>query len=196
MVVENSRSTPLEVASAQFAKLATSARAIPQLTAFGSVVTLLNRILRWTNARAHVVIFRWCACVGPATIKELFELHRIQGYKAFTANPSLGSLVDHIVQYVCDVMQNAMQKEHGRRSQRSKTPRQLSTSQPDIALKHGVFGSKPADLAHVPGDLYGMISVRSFGCRAKFETVLATRAVCRPVKRVSWLAYQHNRFRT
>ncbi|KAJ7021111.1 hypothetical protein C8F04DRAFT_1195792 [Mycena alexandri] len=148
MVVDNDRSTTVEIAAAQFLKLAASAQTIPQFSAFERVTAFLSRILRWTNARAHIVIYRWCSSIGPATIKTLFELHRERGYPALVSNQAMALLVDHIVQYVCQAKKNLQENQQSKRRR---------VSAPASPTKHGAFGPTPPDLSHLPGDLYGIV---------------------------------------
>ncbi|KAJ7089448.1 hypothetical protein C8R44DRAFT_990885 [Mycena epipterygia] len=159
MVVENSNRTSVEVAGAQFTKLATSAGAISQLTACQRATSLLTRILRWTNARSHIVIYRWCTSIGPETIKALFERHREFGFAGFTGNHPLGLLVDHIVQFIYNAKRIYAEKGAERRAQSRKTSTRAANSQPAVtpSLGHGNFGPVPPDLTHIPSDLYGLL---------------------------------------
>ncbi|KAJ7713410.1 hypothetical protein B0H16DRAFT_1621186, partial [Mycena metata] len=146
MVIEHHRSSAVEIAAAQFQKLTLSAQAMPELGAAERVTNLLNRILRWTSARAHIVIYRWCSYIGSATVKGLFELHRRQGFTTLSSNPAMAQLVDHIVQYVCSAKTRLEEADLRRRG------RGASSS------SHGAFGPAPADLARLPGDLYGLLN--------------------------------------
>ncbi|KAJ6461829.1 hypothetical protein C8R47DRAFT_1159051 [Mycena vitilis] len=155
MVIDSSNSSTLEVARAEFAKLTSSLRAIPHLTALERVTTLLTRVLRWTNARAHIVIYRWCSLIGPATIKALFELHRDKGRDGFIANPAIGKLVNHIHQYICAAQEKIRQKERDRKAaQRAKGK---GKQQPDNS-SNAVSQNVQPDLSRVPGDLFGMLT--------------------------------------
>ncbi|KAJ7614215.1 hypothetical protein B0H17DRAFT_1341239 [Mycena rosella] len=129
IVVDADWTSPQQVAIAQFNSLATSTSVMSKLTAYERVTGLLTRILQLTNSCALITIYRWCSSIGPQIVKALFELHRDKGHRAFTANPSLGLLVDHIVQFVCDAKTRAVEKE---RAMATKME-QASSSQPDIS---------------------------------------------------------------
>ncbi|KAJ6534092.1 hypothetical protein B0H19DRAFT_1080594 [Mycena capillaripes] len=136
-IIDNRQSSKLTIATAEFTKLMSSAATISQVTAFEQVTSLLTRILRWTSARAHIVIYRWCASIGPSTIKHLFDVHRAEGFEGFRGNRPLGLVVDHIVQHVCEAMKS---------------------NYPNSSLSHGPFGSPVlGDLTHIPGALYGLL---------------------------------------
>ncbi|KAJ7710324.1 hypothetical protein B0H17DRAFT_1123484 [Mycena rosella] len=155
IVVDADWTSPQQVAIAQFNSLATSTSVMSKLTAYERVTGLLTRILQLTNSCALITIYRWCSSVGPQTAKALFELHRDKGHRAFTANPSLGLLVDHIVQFVCDAKTRAVEKERVRRAARNKNSQ--TPTPKAVSIKHGAFGAVVQDLLHLPGDLYGLI---------------------------------------
>ncbi|KAJ7688143.1 hypothetical protein B0H17DRAFT_1135797 [Mycena rosella] len=151
VVVGNSASTPLEVACAQFTKISTSAGEW--------ATTLLTRILRWTNSRALIIIYRWCTVAGPRTIQGLFDLHREKGFSAFTAMPTLGHLVDHIVQFVFGEKITRMEKEKSRRAEaRKRSTRATNKDTTAATPTHGKFGPIRTDLNHIPADLYGVLA--------------------------------------
>ncbi|KAJ7698284.1 hypothetical protein B0H17DRAFT_1129809 [Mycena rosella] len=159
VVVGNSASTPLEVACAQFTKISTSAGAMVKLAAFQRATTLLTRILRWTNSRALIIIYRWCTVAGPRTIQGLFDLHREKGFSAFTAMPTLGHLVDHIVQFVFGEKITRMEKEKSRRAEaRKRSTRAANKDTTAATPTHGKFGPIRTDLNHIPADLYGVLA--------------------------------------
>ncbi|KAF7341676.1 hypothetical protein MSAN_02065900 [Mycena sanguinolenta] len=139
-VIDNKQSSQLAIASAEFTKLTSSATVLTQAPTYERVTNLLTRTLRWTSARAHIVIYRWCAGVGPNTIKGLFELHRTEGFAGFGGNRALGLVVDHIVQHVCAAMKRNPDKHV------NPTPR------------HGPFGPiVGGDVTYIPGGLYGLL---------------------------------------
>ncbi|KAF8188550.1 hypothetical protein K438DRAFT_2019292 [Mycena galopus ATCC 62051] len=139
-VIDNNQSSQLEIATAEFTKLTSSAAVLTQTPTFERVTGLLTRVLRWTSARAHIVVYRWCASTGPNTIKDLFELHRTKGFNGFKENRALGLVVDHVVQHVCDAMK--------------RNPTKHITPSPH----HGPFGPIVlGDLTHIPGGLYGLL---------------------------------------
>ncbi|KAJ6460878.1 hypothetical protein C8R45DRAFT_941388 [Mycena sanguinolenta] len=95
-VIDNKQSSQLAIATAEFTKLTSSATVLTQAPTFEP--------LRWTSACAHIVVYRWCATVGPNMVKDLFELHCSEGFAGFAGNHALGLMVDHIVQHICDTM--------------------------------------------------------------------------------------------
>ncbi|KAJ7477494.1 hypothetical protein FB451DRAFT_985365, partial [Mycena latifolia] len=137
-----------------------SVRAIPQITAFERAAALLTGILRWTNARAHIIIYRWCSSAGPEVIKQLFDLHREKGFPGFGANTALGYLVDHIVQFIEQARVKNSEKEKERRSKARKKSTRAANS-PSVTSTavpvHGEYGPTRQDLTHIPGDLYGVL---------------------------------------
>ncbi|KAK7001419.1 hypothetical protein R3P38DRAFT_2559080 [Favolaschia claudopus] len=94
-----SKHASLDIAGAEFIKLTQTARALPRIASFERITSVLHRNLRSTTARAHIIIFRWCSKIGPATIKALFEIHRSNGFDGFPGHLPLGQLIDHIVQF-------------------------------------------------------------------------------------------------